>query len=64
MAAGLTSGFLNLGIVVLFAVGLVLAVRRLDRNGGDGTGPSAGAEPRTGRVLRGLEDRLIRLRHR
>jgi hypothetical protein len=63
----MASGFLNLGIVLLFAAGLIVAVRRLDRedrNGAQGAGPSTGAESRAGRALRGLEGRLIRLRHR
>jgi hypothetical protein len=32
----MVSGFLNLGIVLLLAAGLVLAVRRLDREDRDG----------------------------
>ena len=67
MATGLASGFLNLGIVLLLAAGLILAVRRLDRKdpgGAEGAGPGIGTESRARRALRGLEGRLIRLRHR
>ena len=67
MATGLASGFLNLGILLLLAAGLIAAVRRLareDPGGAEGAGPSTGAESRAKRALRGLEGRLIRLRHR
>jgi hypothetical protein len=67
MATGVVSGFLNIGIVLLLAAGLIFAVRRLDRDDRDhaqGAGPSIEAEPRAKRALRRLEGRLIRLRHR
>jgi hypothetical protein len=60
----LASGFLNLGIVLLLAAGLVVAVRRLDRDDRESAGPGAQAEPRAAQALRRFERRLIRLRHR